>query len=171
MYVPTKIKSCQKINTWARIFISPNETETSLIGWRLNLQIFCISWEGFPNCHYTDNLSWARIRSTLLDCFKQLYPNVRTIIDCSEIFFDTPSSLDVQVCLRSDYMHHYTVNFFIAITPNGAVSCLSPLYGGWASDIHIVRDSAFLGIKPTNQVIADRGFKITLSLQCRALQI
>ena len=30
--------------------------------------------------------SRARIRSTLPDCFKLLYPNMRTIIDCSEIF-------------------------------------------------------------------------------------
>ena len=36
--------------------------------------------------------SRARVRSTLPDCFKRLYPNMRTIIDCSEIFFDTPSS-------------------------------------------------------------------------------
>ena len=109
--------------------------------------------------------SRARIRSTLPDCFKRLYPNVRTIIDCSEIFFDTPSSLDVQACLWSDYKHHCTVKFLIAITPNGAVSWLSPLYGGRASDIHIVRDSGFLGIlEPFDQVMADRGFKIKTDL-------
>ena len=88
-------------------------------------------------------ISLARIRSTLPDCFKLLYPNVRTIIDCSEIFFDTPSSLDVEDCLWSDYKYHCTVKFFIAITRNGAMSWLSPLYGGQASDIHIVRDSGF----------------------------
>ena len=88
--------------------------------------------------------SLARIRSTLPDCFKLLYPNVRTIIDCSEIFFDTPSSLDVQACLWSGYKHHCTVKFFNAITANGAMSWLSPLYGSQASDnIHIVRDSGF----------------------------
>ena len=109
--------------------------------------------------------SWGKIRSTLPDCFKRLYPNVRTITDCSEIFFDTPSSLDVQVCLWSDYKHHCTVTFLIAITPNGAVSWLSLVYGGRASDIHILRDIGFLGIlEPFDQVMADRGFKIKTDL-------
>ena len=84
--------------------------------------------------------SLARIRSTLPDCFELLYPNVRTIIDCFEIFFDTPSSLDGQACLWSDYKHLCTVKFFNTITPNGAMSWLSPLYDSQASDIHIVRD-------------------------------
>ena len=109
--------------------------------------------------------SQVRIRSTLPDCFKRLYPNVRTIIYCSEIFFDTPSSLDVQACLSSDYKHHCTVKFLIVITPNGAVSWLSPLYGSRASDIHIVRESDFLGIlEPFDQVMADRDFKIKTDL-------
>ena len=109
--------------------------------------------------------SRARIRSTLPDCFKRLYPNVRTIIDCSEIFFDTPSSLDMQACLWTDCKHHCTVKFLIAITPNGAVSWFSPLYGGRAFDNHIVRDSGFLGIlEPFDQVMADRGFKIKTNL-------
>ena len=43
--------------------------------------------------------SWPRIRSTLPDCFKKLYPWVRIIIDYSEIFFDTSISLDMQPCL------------------------------------------------------------------------
>ena len=63
-----------------------------------SFQILCVSREGFPNV-----ITWvillskelklfiiwpslARIRSTLTDCFKRLHPNVRTIIDCSEIF-------------------------------------------------------------------------------------
>ena len=83
--------------------------------------------------------SRARIRSILLGCFKRLYPNVRIIIECSEIFFDTPSSLDMQGCLWSDYRHHCTVKFLIANTTNGAV------YGGRVSDIHMVRGSSFLG--------------------------
>ena len=57
------------------------------------------------------------------------------------------------------------MKFLIAITPNGAVSWLSPLYGGPISDIHIVRYSGFLGIlEPFGQVMADRGFKIETDL-------
>ncbi|XP_047124247.1 uncharacterized protein LOC124806968 [Hydra vulgaris] len=105
------------------------------------------------------------IRATMPNCFKQLYPKVRTIIDCSEIFFETSSALDVQACMWSDYKHHATVKFLIAITPNGAISWLSPLYGGRASDIFIVRNSGFLDIlEPYDQVMADRGFKIRTDL-------
>ncbi|XP_004211379.2 uncharacterized protein LOC101235502 [Hydra vulgaris] len=105
------------------------------------------------------------IRATMPNCFKRLYPKVRTIIDCSEIFFETSSALDVQACMWSDYKHHATVNFLIAITPNGAISWLSPLYGGRASDIFIVRNSGFLDIlEPYDQVMADRGFKIRTGL-------
>ena len=43
--------------------------------------------------------SHTRIKSMLPDCFKQLFPKVETIIDCSEIFFGTPNLLDVQACL------------------------------------------------------------------------
>ena len=85
---------------------------------------------------------------------------MRTEADCSEIFFDTPSALDVQACLWSDYKHHCTAKFFVAIKPNGSVSLLSPLYGGRASEIHIVRSSGFLDIlEPGDQVVAERGFK------------
>ena len=45
------------------------------------------------------------------------------------------------------------------------MSWLSPLYGGQVSDIHIVRDSGFLGIlEPFDPVMADRGFKIKTEL-------
>ena len=66
------------------------------------------------------------------------------IIDCSEIFVETPISLDVQAALWNDYKHHTTVKFLYGITPNGTSSYISPCCGGHATDIHIVRDSGFL---------------------------
>ena len=50
------------------------------------------------------------------------------------------------------------MKFLNAITPNGAVSWLSPLYGSRVS-------SGFLGIlEPFDQVMASRGFKIKTDL-------
>ena len=63
-----------------------------------------------------------RVKATLPDCFKKLYPQTRTIIDCTEIFMDTPSSLEVQALLWSDYKSHCIVKFLIAISPNGATT-------------------------------------------------
>ena len=75
--------------------------------------------------------------------FKKSYPKVRTIIDCTEVFLETPSSLEVQALLWSEYKHHCTLKFLVAITPNGAVSWVSPCYGGRTTDIYIVQDSDF----------------------------
>eukprot|EP00112_Aurelia_sp_Birch-Aquarium-sp1_P010874 Seg2301.6 transcript_id=Seg2301.6/GoldUCD/mRNA.D3Y31 product="THAP domain-containing protein 2" protein_id=Seg2301.6/GoldUCD/D3Y31 len=47
----------------------------------------------------------------------------------------------------------------------GAISWISPGYGGRCSDVFIVRDSGFLDIlEPYSQVMADRGFKIKTDL-------
>ena len=49
----------------------------------------------------------------------------------------------------------------IGITPNGAISFASPVYGGGASDTFIVKDCRFLNsLQPYDEVMADRGFKI-----------
>ena len=59
----------------------------------------------------------------------------------------------------------YTIKFLVCITPKGAVSWVSPVYGGRSSDIHIVRDSGFLDlVEPLDQVMADRAFKIKTDL-------
>ena len=56
----------------------------------------------------------------------------------------------------------------VAITPNGAISYVSPTYGGRASDIFIVKDSGFLDIlQPSDEVMADRGFKIKEELMMK----
>ena len=90
-----------------------------------------------------------------------MYPKCRVIIDCSEVFTETPTALDVAAALWSEYKHHHTIKFLVAITPTGAVSWISSMYGGRASDCHIVRDSGFLdNIERYDLVLADRGFKI-----------
>ena len=90
----------------------------------------------------SNHIKATLIISRLPNCFKKLLPNVRVIIDCTEVFMETPSCLVTQVCLYSDYKHHCNVNI-IYITPNDAVSWISPVYGGRSSDIFIVRDSGF----------------------------
>lgn len=91
-----------------------------------------------------------------------MYPKCRVMIDCSEVFTETPTALDVAAALWSEYTeHHHTIKFLVAITPRGAVSWVSPVHGGRASDIHFVRDSGFLNqIERNDLVLAYRGFKI-----------
>ena len=105
--------------------------------------------------------SKGQIWRQLPQCFRRVYPNVRCIIDCTEVFTETPSALDVQATLWSEYKHHTTIKFLVAITPNGAPSYVSPCYGGRATDKFIVQDCGFLKLlQPFDQVMADRGFKI-----------
>jgi len=82
--------------------------------------------------------SRQQIKKTLPACFKRLYPKVRCIIDCFECFTETPSGLDLAASLWSEYKHHYTCKVLVAITPVGAISYVSPSYGGRASDVYIL---------------------------------
>eukprot|EP00112_Aurelia_sp_Birch-Aquarium-sp1_P018551 Seg444.8 transcript_id=Seg444.8/GoldUCD/mRNA.D3Y31 product="hypothetical protein" protein_id=Seg444.8/GoldUCD/D3Y31 len=105
--------------------------------------------------------SKGQIHATMPDSFKRLYPKTRVIIDCTEIFVETPSSLEVQALLWSEYKHHTTFKVLVCITPNGAISWISPAYGGRSSDKFIVADSGFLDLlEPFDCVMTDRGFKI-----------
>ena len=97
-----------------------------------------------------------------------MYPKTRVIIDCTEIFVETPSSSEVQSLLWSEYNHHCTFKLLICITPNGTISWISPAYGGCGSDRFIVQDSGFLDLlEPDNCVMANQGFKIKDDLLMR----
>ena len=81
------------------------------------------------------------------------------------MFLETPSSLEVQAFLWSEYKHHCTFKCLVVITPNVTLSWVSPCYEGRTTDIYIVQDSGFLDIlKPYDTVVADCGFKIKSDL-------
>ena len=86
--------------------------------------------------------SRTQFRNTLPNWFTKLYPNVRVIIDYFEVFTETPSALYLAAAVWSEYKHHYTIKVLIGITPTGAISCVSPAYGGRASDVFVVRKAA-----------------------------
>ena len=99
------------------------------------------------------------IRRNLPDSFRKDYPKCRVTIDCTEVFIETPSSLELAAFCWSNYTHHYTIKFLAEVTPNGAISFLSGCYGGRATDIFITEDSKFVKqLIPGDQVIADSGF-------------
>ena len=109
--------------------------------------------------------SKGQVFATLPKAFKKLYPKVRVIIDCTEVYLETPSSLEVQANLWSDYKYHCTSKCLVAITSNGAISWISSTYRGRTGDLYIVRNSGFLDLlEPYDTVMADRGFKIKSDL-------
>jgi hypothetical protein len=64
-------------------------------------------------------------------------PNRRR--DCTEIFVQTPSSLENQSQTYSNYKSHSTFKALVGISTTGAVVFISKLWGGSASDVEITR--------------------------------
>jgi hypothetical protein len=61
------------------------------------------------------------------------FTNIRCIIDCTEVFIERAASLSMQGQTFSNYKHHNTVKFLVAITPNGCICFVSKAWGGRTS--------------------------------------
>ena len=109
------------------------------------------------------------VKKTLPAKFKKPgYSNVRHIIDCTEIFIETPSNPTVRAATWSDYKHHNTAKVLVSITPNGAFNFVSKAWGGRTSDVNVTRESSFYDMcEPYDEVMADRGFTIAEDLILR----
>ncbi|XP_051951555.1 uncharacterized protein LOC127621840 [Xyrauchen texanus] len=89
-------------------------------------------------------MSREQVISTMPDKFRQFCPEVRVIIDCTEIRCQNPSSLTLQSEVFSSYKNTTTFKGLIGIAPCGAVTFVSSLYTGSISDQELtetVRDS------------------------------
>ena len=121
--------------------------------------------------------SWVRLLAKVLRCLifvpdqeslnvtrPKRFDNakhVSQIIDCFEVFIETPKSLQLQKLTWSEYKHHNTVKFLIGCLPNSNVSFLSCSYPGVISDKKIVKESNFLDTCPRySYIMADKGFSI-----------
>lgn len=65
------------------------------------------------------------------------FPDTQVILDCTEIFCQTPSSLLLQSEVYSSYKSHTTFKAMIGIAPHGPITFVSPLYAGSMSDREI----------------------------------
>ena len=87
--------------------------------------------------------------------------DLRAIIDCLEIFIETPKDLNLQAATWSDYKHHNTGKFLVAVAPNSAITFCSQVFNGRASDKSITKESGFLNhLEPYDMIQADKGFNI-----------
>ena len=104
----------------------------------------------------------AQIQRHMPTCFQEIYPNVRVILDCTEIFVETLSSLVLQSEVFSSYKSHTTWKGLFGSTPPGAVSFVSALYCGSISDKEISRCSGITELLDSKyDVMADKGFIIS----------
>ena len=89
------------------------------------------------------------------------FSNLIGIIDCSEIFIETPKNLELQNAIWSDYKHHNTLKFSFCAAPNSAITFISKAYTWRISDKVIILKSRFLDIIPRySSIMADKGFNI-----------
>ncbi|XP_065653059.1 uncharacterized protein LOC136080372 [Hydra vulgaris] len=105
------------------------------------------------------------VNETMPSCFKDVYPNTRVIIDCTEIFTVMPTSYRTQSAMFSKYKHHHTAKGLIGIAPSGAITFVSDLYAGRSSDKQITNHCGILKLlEKGDSLMADRGFDIVNDL-------
>ena len=77
------------------------------------------------------------------------------------MFCERPSDLMARAQTFSNYKHHNTVKFLIAITPQGVISFVSKGWGGRVSDKHLTENCGLLNfLLPGDVILADRGFTV-----------
>ena len=75
---------------------------------------------------------------------KQHYPQLTSIIDCSEIFIEPPTSLKAKARCYSQYKKKSTIKVFVSCLPNGGINEVSKRCGGRVSEVELVRESGFI---------------------------
>lgn len=134
---------------------------------RFNISVTTIcrvirTWLRFLRCEFEPLINIPPPEVTkhyMPEVFKKFYPNLTTIVDCTEVEMEKPSSLNNQSTCYSSYKSRNTMKALIGISPSGVINFVSDFFPGSASDKEIVVQSNFLAkLKPGDQVMADKGF-------------
>ena len=95
------------------------------------------------------------------ECFKS-YPNVRVVLDCTEISCEIPKSMEKQKATYSNYQGRNTIKYKVGCAINGCVTYCSSGFPGSSSDKAIVQHSGILSqLVSGDMVLADKGFIIS----------
>ncbi|XP_056094376.1 uncharacterized protein LOC130101481 [Rhinichthys klamathensis goyatoka] len=90
-----------------------------------------------------------------------LFPDTQVVLDCTEIFCQTPSSLLLHSEVYSPYKSHTTFKAMIGIAPHGPITFVSPLYAGSMSDREIFKQSGIAKLlTPEMAIMVDKGFLV-----------
>ncbi|XP_078137150.1 uncharacterized protein LOC144537352 [Sander vitreus] len=107
---------------------------------------------------------WAsreKVKSVMPGKFKKCCPNVRVILDCTEIPVAAASSRSLQSETSSHSKNRTTLKGLIGVAPHGLVTFFSPLYAGSISGKDITQISGILPLLESgDEVMADEGFII-----------
>eukprot|EP00794_Sanderia_malayensis_P002254 gene2254-2578_t len=88
-------------------------------------------------------------------------PDLCVIIDCKEMRIPTPQNPIAKQLTFSSYKSNNTAKVLIGISPSGAISFVSEVYGGSISGKEITKRSCILDkFQESDILMADRGFTI-----------
>ena len=125
-------------------------------------QIF-ITWIKLLSRELSCLIIWpsrGQILKTLPHCYKKFYPKVRTITDCSEVFVETPSSLESSLYFGVNTKNTVPSSFWLP-------SHQTVLFPGCPLCMEGVPVTSILFydiLEPFDQVMADWGFKLKTDL-------
>ena len=89
-----------------------------------------------------------QVLEAMPETLKTTYSSTRCIIDCTNIFRPTPSSLSFQSSLCSGYTHYFKYKSLFGIALYGAKSFIKQLYAEYNSHKEIFRKSFNLSRNP-----------------------
>ncbi|XP_040065951.1 uncharacterized protein LOC120839690 [Ixodes scapularis] len=128
------------------------------------LVMVLMRWLDVLACNLGNLLIWPSrraIRCNLPEVFSDpIFKDVRCTVDCSESFIHKPSFMSARSQTFSQYKHHNTVKFLVAVSPAGSITFISKAWGGRVSDKELTSKCGLLDkIEEGDVILADRGFK------------
>jgi hypothetical protein len=94
------------------------------------------------------------------------FTDTQVVLDCTEIFCQTPSSLLLQS--ESTYKSNTTFKAMIGIAPHGPITFVSALYAGYMSDREIFKQSDITKLLTAHMAImVDKGFLVDTLVPCK----
>ena len=111
------------------------------------------------------------ILQSMPTCFEQ-FKDVRVVVDCTEIYIQTPKKTCCQLITYSQYKNGNTCKVMTGVTPSGNVSFISKYYGGRATDNQIFLQSGLLNLVQSGEsIMLDKGFRIEEACARRGVKI
>ena len=108
-----------------------------------------------PTCHR------EVVDANMPQCFKDVYPKTRVIIECTEIKTQQLFSLVFNSQFYSTYKSSCTLKCLLGIAPHGAMTFVSTLFTGCMSGVEITNLSGLIDLlEAGDDVMADKGFTI-----------